>query len=174
MDAVDKVPVDLHVIRPQLGPQTQTRIARAQIIQRNGKPHRTIVMQGRLQQFEIVGRGLFGQFDHHLARRDAEVLQQLQGASGLVGRFEQGFGGYVEEQHAGQLLFIETPTSTFAAGDFQLAQASGLTGDGEQGDRGVQRAVGRPATEGLITEDSPLREANDRLEQAVQTALSQN
>ncbi|MNC49117.1 hypothetical protein D3C75_982720 [compost metagenome] len=91
-----------------------------------------------------------------------------------MGRFEQGFGGYVEEQQAGQLLFIETSASALAAGNFQLAQTTGLAGDGEQGDRGVQRAVGRPATEGFVAENAPLREADDRLEQTVQTALSQD
>jgi hypothetical protein len=41
-------------------------------------------MQGGLQQLEIVGGRLLGEFDHHLARRNAEVAQQLQGAPRLV------------------------------------------------------------------------------------------
>lgn len=130
-------------------------------------------MQGGLQQLEIVGRGLFCEFDHHLARRYAEILQQLQGAPGLVGGFEQGFRGYVEEEFAGQLLFIETAASTLTASDFQFAEATGLTGYREQGDGGVQRTVGGATAEGFVTDDTSFREGNDRLEQAVQTALSQ-
>jgi hypothetical protein len=64
-------------------------------------------MQGGLQQLEIVGGRLFGEFDHHLARRNAEVVQQLQGTPRLVRGFEQGFRGDVEEQLARQLLLVE-------------------------------------------------------------------
>jgi hypothetical protein len=39
-------------------------------------------MQGGLQQLEIVGGRLLGEFDHHLAGRNAEVAQQLQGTPG--------------------------------------------------------------------------------------------
>ncbi|MCY1448400.1 hypothetical protein D9M71_650630 [compost metagenome] len=85
----------------------------------------------------------------------------------MMGRFEQGLRGHVKEQQARQLLLIEASASAFAAGNFQLAQASGLAGDGEQGDRGVQRAVGGATTEGFVTEDASFREADDRLEQAV-------
>jgi hypothetical protein len=135
MDAINEMPVDFHVIRPQFGPQAQTRIARPQIIQRNRKPHRPIVMQGGLQQLEIIRWRLFRELDDHLTRRNAEVLQQLQGASRLMRRFEQGFRRYVKEQQARQSLLIEASASAFATGNFQLAQASGLAGDGEQGDR---------------------------------------
>jgi hypothetical protein len=38
MNAVDEVPVDLHVVRAQLRPQAQARIAGTQVIQGNGKP----------------------------------------------------------------------------------------------------------------------------------------
>ena len=66
-------------------------------------------------------------------------------------------------------LTEQTPTD-----DFQLAQAPGLSGDGEQRERGVQWAVGRTATEGFVAENSAFREADDRLEQAVQSAVSQD
>ncbi|MNI26247.1 hypothetical protein D3C73_799380 [compost metagenome] len=131
-------------------------------------------MQCGLQQLEVVDRRLFGEFDHHLARRDAEILQQLQGTTRLVGGFEQGFRRNVEEQLAGQLLFVETPASALPTGDLQLAQTTGLAGDCEQCDGRVQRAVGGAAAEGFVAENSSLREADDRLEQTVQTALSQN
>jgi hypothetical protein len=92
----------------------------------------------------------------------------------LVRGFEQGFRGDVEEQLARQLLLVEAPAGAFAAGDFQFAQAPGLAGDGEQCNRGVQRAVGRAAAEGFVAENASFRKADDRLEQAVQTALSQD
>jgi hypothetical protein len=57
-------------------------------------------MQGGLQELEIIDRGLFGQLDDDLAGRNAEILQELQGTTGLVRRFEQGFGRHVEEQFA--------------------------------------------------------------------------
>jgi hypothetical protein len=38
----------------------------------------------------------------------------------------------------------------------------------------VQRAVGRAAAEGFVAENASFRKADDRLEQAVQTALSQD
>lgn len=49
-----------------------------------------------------------------------------------------------------------------------------MAGHGKQGDRGVQRAVGRATAEGFVAEDTPLGQTDDRLEQAVQTALSQD
>ncbi len=94
-------------------------------------------MQGGLQQLEIIRRCLFRELDDHLTWRNAEILQQLQGAPRLMGCFEQGLRGHVKEQQARQLLLIEASASAFAAGNFQLAQASGLAGDGEQGDWGV-------------------------------------
>ncbi|MNT66663.1 hypothetical protein D3C72_2047420 [compost metagenome] len=88
MNAIDEVSIDLHVVRAQLRPQTQAGIAGTEIIQCNGKTHRSIVMQGGLQQLEIVDGRLFGQFDDHLTGRNAEILQQLQCAPRLVGGFK--------------------------------------------------------------------------------------
>jgi len=99
------------------------------------------MVQGVLQQLEIVDRGLFGKLDHHLAGGDAEVLKQLQGTPWLVGGLQQGFRRDVEEQLAGQLLFAEAFAGALPTGNLQLAQAPGLARDGEQRDRGVQRAV---------------------------------
>ncbi|MNG39221.1 hypothetical protein D3C84_1272080 [compost metagenome] len=59
------------------------------------------------------------------------------------------------------------------ASDLQFAEATGLAGYREQGDGGVQRTVGRATAEGFVTDDASFRERQDRLEQAVQTALSQ-
>ena len=132
------------------------------------------MVQGGLQQVEIVGGGLLGEFDHHLARRNAEVAQQLQGAPRLVRRFHQGFRRDIQEQLARQLLLAEASARTFAAGHFQFAEAPGLAGHREQRDGGVQRAVGRATAKGFVAEDAPFGQADDRLEQAVQTALSQD
>jgi len=124
-------------------------------------------MQGGLQQVEIVGGRLLGEFDHHLAGGDAEVPQQLQGAARLVRGFHQGFRRDIEKQLARQLLLAEASACAFAAGYFQFAEAPGMAGHGKQGDRGVQRAVGRATAEGFVAEDTPLGQADDRLEQAV-------
>jgi hypothetical protein len=125
------------------------------------------VIECILQQLKVVNRRLLGQLDDHLAGRNTEILQQLQGPARLVGGFEQGFRRHVEEQFAGQLLFVKASASALAASDFQFVQAAGLTGDGEQGDGRVQRAVGRAATEGFKTHNSPFGKRNDGLEQAV-------
>lgn len=92
MDAVDEVAIDLHVIRTQFRPHPKARIAGAEIVEGDAEAHRAVVMQGLVQQFEIIGRRLFGQLDDHLLGRDAVGIQQLQGAAGLVRRFEQGLG----------------------------------------------------------------------------------
>ncbi|MNZ80868.1 hypothetical protein D3C78_995180 [compost metagenome] len=131
-------------------------------------------MQRVLQQLEIIGRCLFGQLDHHLARRDAELLEHLQGSAGLMAGFEQGFGGDVEKQLAWQPLLAEAAAGAVPAGDLQFAEAPGLAGHGEQGERGVQGGVGGASAEGLVTENASFRERNDGLEQAVQGPLSQN
>ena len=60
VNAVDKVPVDLHVVRAQFRPQPQARITGAQVIQCDGKAHVAVVVQGGLQQREIVGGCLLG------------------------------------------------------------------------------------------------------------------
>ena len=91
VNAVDKVPVDLHVVRAQFGPQPQAGITGAQVIQCDGKTHVAVVVQGGLQQREIVGGRLLGEFDHHLAGRNTEVAQQLQGAPWLMRVLHQGF-----------------------------------------------------------------------------------
>ncbi len=132
------------------------------------------MMQRSLQQVEIVGGRLLGEFDHHLAGWDTEVAQQLQRATRLMRRLHQGFRRDVQEQFARQFLFTEAPACAFTAGDFQFTEAPGMAGHREQGDGGVQWAVGRATAEGFVAEDAPLGQANDRLEQAVQTALSQD
>ncbi len=131
-------------------------------------------MQGVLQHLEIVGGGLLGQFDDHVAGIDTEILQQLERAARLVGRFQQGFGGDVEEHLARQFLLAETTAGAESAGHFQFAQAAGLAGYGEQAGGRVQGAVGGPAAECLIADDTSLGQRNDRLEQTVQTTLSQD
>ncbi|MNF82162.1 hypothetical protein D3C84_644610 [compost metagenome] len=92
MNTVDEMPVDFDVIRAQFRPQTQARIPSTEVIQGNRKAHVAVMVQGIEQQLEIVGRGLLGQFDNHPAGRYAEVMEHLQGASGLVLRLEQRLG----------------------------------------------------------------------------------
>ncbi len=174
MDAVDEMPVDLHIIGPQFRPQPQARITGAQVVQSNRETHRTIMMQRGLQELEVIDGSLFGQFDHDLAGGNAEVLQQLQCAPRLVCRFQQRLGRDVEKQLARQLLLIEALAGAAAAGQLQFAEAAGLACHGKQRDGGVQRAVGGAAGQGFITHDAPFGKADDRLEQAVQTALSQD
>ena len=174
VDAVDEVAVDLHVVGAQLRPQAQAGIARTQVVQGDGEAHGAVVVQGGVEQGEVIGGGVLGEFDDHLARRDAESLQHLQGAARLVGRVQQGFGGDVEEQLAVELQLMEAGAGALAAGHLQFAQPSGVTGHGEQGDGGVQRAVGGAAGQGLVAEDAPLGKGEDRLEQAVQVAVSED
>ncbi len=174
MDAVDEVAVDLHVVRAQLGPQAQAGITGAEVVQGDREAHRAVVMQGVVQQLVIVDRRLLGQLDHHLARRDAEALQQLERASGLVRRLEQRLGRYVEEQLALELQVAKTLAGGPARELLKFAEAAGVAGHGEQRQRRMQRAVGRPAAERFVAEDAPLGKADDRLEQAVQVALSED
>ncbi|MNP27145.1 hypothetical protein D3C76_1200360 [compost metagenome] len=174
MDAVDEVTVDLHVVRAQLRPQAQARIAGAEVVEGDGKTHVAVVVQGVEQQLEVVGRRLFGELDHHPAGRHAKLVEHLQGTPGLVLRLEQGFRRDVEEQLAFEVLLAEAPAGALAAGHFQLGQAAGLAGHGEQVDRRVQRAVGRAAAQCFVAEDAPFGQADNGLEQAVQAALSQD
>ncbi|MNN49074.1 hypothetical protein D3C81_1635800 [compost metagenome] len=132
------------------------------------------MVQGGIEQVEVFGGGLLGEFDHHPAGRDAEGLQHLQGAPRLVRRVEQGFGGDVEEQQAFEIQCLEAAAGAAPAGHFQFAQAPGVAGHGEQGHRWVQRAVGRAAGQCLVAEDAPFGQRQDRLEQAVQVAVSED
>ena len=113
------------------------------------------MVQGGLQQVEIVGGGLLGEFDHHLARRNAEVAQQLQGAARLMSGLHQGFGRDIQEQLARQLLLAEASACAFAAGHFQFAEAPGMARHREQGNGRVQRAVRRAAAEGFVAKNAP-------------------
>ncbi len=167
MNAINEMPVDLHVIRTQFRPQAQARIPCTQVVQRNGKTHRPIVMQSGLQQLKVIDWRLLGELDDHLARRNAQVLQQLQRSSGLVRGFEQGFRRDVEEQLARQLLLIEAATGALSAGDLQFAQSASLSRHGEQCNRRVKRAVGRATGQGFVTENAAFGKTDDRLEQAV-------
>ncbi|MNY03701.1 hypothetical protein D3C86_1363330 [compost metagenome] len=132
------------------------------------------MVQGGVEEGEVLGGRLLGQFDHHLAGRDAIGLQQLQGATGLMARLQQGIRGDVEEQLARQLQFAEASAGTLPAGHFQLAQAPGIACHGEQVDRRVQWAVGGAASQGFVTEDAAFGKADDGLEQAMQVAVSEN
>ncbi|MNG12684.1 hypothetical protein D3C84_963100 [compost metagenome] len=116
MDAVDEMPVDLHIVGPQFRPQPQARITGAQVVQGNRETHGPVVMQGCLQELEVIDGGLFGQFDHDLAGGNAEVLQQLQCAPGLVRGLQQRLGRDVEKQLAREFLLIEALAGAAAAG----------------------------------------------------------
>src|SRR3954468_13833617 len=105
-----------------------------------------------VEQAEVIGRRLFGQLDDHAARRYAVALQQLQGAPRRVRCFQQRLRRDVEKQLALQLLFAEAATGRLATGKFELTEASGLAGDSEQVERGMQRAVGRTASQGFVAE----------------------
>ncbi|MOA26194.1 hypothetical protein D3C78_1469690 [compost metagenome] len=89
-------------------------------------------------------------------------------------RIQQGFRGDVEKQQAVELERLEAAAGALAAGHFQFAQAAGVACHGKQGDRRVQRAVGRAAGQGFIAEDASLRQRQDGLEQAVQVAVSED
>ena len=45
VNAVDKVPVDFHVVRAQLRPQAQARITGAQVVQGDGETHVAVMVQ---------------------------------------------------------------------------------------------------------------------------------
>ncbi|MCY1192772.1 hypothetical protein D9M72_40370 [compost metagenome] len=92
MDAVNEVPVDLHVLGAQLRPQAQAGIARAQIVDGNREAHVAIVVQGIGQQLEVVGGRVLGQLDHHPVGRQANLFEQFQGLARGVVRLQQRFG----------------------------------------------------------------------------------
>ncbi|ESW40980.1 hypothetical protein O164_02995 [Pseudomonas taiwanensis SJ9] len=174
MDAVDEVAIDFHIFGAQLRPQAQARITRSQIVDGNREAHVPVVVQRIGQQLKVVGRGMFGQLDHHPAGWQADLFEQFQGLPGGVVQLQQRFRRDVEKQLALQLLFAETPAGAFPAGSLQFGQAAGLAGDGKQVQRCVQRAVGRPAAQRLMAENPLLAQAHDRLEQTVDAALSQD
>ena len=174
VNAVDEMTIDLHVVRAQFRPQTQAGVAGTQIIQGDGKAHGTIVVQRVVEQGEVFGGRLFGELDHHLAGRDAEGLQQLQGAPGLVAGVEQRLRRDVEKQLAFQAQITEASAGALAAGHFQLAEAAGMTRHGEQRQRRVQRAVGRAASQCLVAENALFGQRDDRLEQAAEVAVSED
>ena len=166
--------VDLHVVRAQFGPQAQTGVTGAEVIQSDGETHGAVVVQGGVEQAEVFDRGLFGEFDHHLIRGDADVLQQLERAPGLVAGFEQRLRRDVEKQLAAQLLAAEVAAGALACQQLQFAQAADIARHAEQRQRRVQRAVGGAAGQGFVAEDAPLGEADDGLEQAMQVAVSED
>ena len=166
--------VDLHIVRAQFGPQAQAGIAGAQVIEGDGEAHGAVVVQRRVEQGEILDGRLLGQLDHHVAGRDAEGLQQLQRAAGLVGRFQQRLRRDVEEQLARQLQVAETRAGLASAKQLQLAQATAAAGDAEQCQRRVQRAVGRAACKGFVAHQASFGQRQDGLEQAVQVAVSED
>ncbi|CAH0196464.1 hypothetical protein SRABI70_01637 [Pseudomonas sp. Bi70] len=174
VDAVDEVAIDLHVVGAQFRPQAQARIAGAQVVQGDGKAHVAVVVQGGVEQIEIVGGRLLGQFDHHPAGRDTVGLQQLQGAAWLVIGVKQRIGRDIEKQQAIELLFAEAATGALAAGQLQFAEQAGLAGSGEQGQRRVQGAVGGAASQRFITENAALGDRHDGLEQAVQITVGED
>ncbi len=100
MDAVYEVAVDLHIVGTQLRPQTQARIAGAEIIQGDTETHRAVMVKRFVEQLEVVCRGLFGKFDHDLIGGDAIGLEQLECPPGLVRGIEQGLWRGVEEEFA--------------------------------------------------------------------------
>ncbi|MCY1535777.1 hypothetical protein D9M68_711970 [compost metagenome] len=75
VDAIDEVPIDLHVVRAQFRPHAQARVAGAEVVEGNRKAHGAVVVQGGVEQVEVVGWRLLGQFDNHLAWRYAKGLQ---------------------------------------------------------------------------------------------------
>ena len=150
VDAVDEVAVDLHVVRTQLGPEAQAGVAGAEVVQGDGEAHGAVVVQGGVEQLQVLDGGLLGEFDHHLAGRDAEFLQQPQGAPRLVAGFQQGFRRDIEEQLAVQLEVAVAAAGALACQQFQFAQAPRVAGHGEQGDGGVQRTVGGAAGQRLV------------------------
>ena len=174
MDAVNEVPVDLHVFGAQLRPQAQAGISRAQVVDGNREAHVAIVVQGIGQQLEVVGGCVLGQLDHHPAWRQANLFEQFQGQAGGVVRLQQRLGRNVEKQFALQLLLAEASAGAFSASGFQLGQAAGLAGDGKQVERRMQWAVGRATAQRLMAEHPMFTQAHDWLEQTVNTALSQD
>jgi len=156
------------------GSQAQAGIAGAQIVQGDGKAHGAVVVQGAVEQVKILDRGLLGQLDHHPLRCDAATLQQLQGASGLVARFDQRFGRDVQVQRVVAAMTAVAGAGAGTAGHFQFTQPSGIAGHGKQGERCMQRAVRRPPAEGLETVNASSGEGEDRLEQGVELVVGED
>ncbi|MNE81234.1 hypothetical protein D3C80_1778670 [compost metagenome] len=83
------------------------------------------MVQGAVEQVEVLDWGLLGQLDHHPFRCDAAALQQLQGASGLVAWFDQRFRRDVQVQRVVAAMAAVAGAGASAAGHFQLAEPAG-------------------------------------------------
>ena len=122
-------------------------------------------MQRRLQQREVLNRRLLGQLDDNLVRCQAIGFQQCQGLPTVVLLFQQAFRGHVEKQLARQAKAAEAADRALAAEHFQFGQNAVVARGGEQGKRGVQRAVGWSAAESLKANDALFQGGNNGLEE---------
>ncbi|MOA37235.1 hypothetical protein D3C78_1588100 [compost metagenome] len=83
------------------------------------------MVQGAVEQVEILDRGLLGQLDDYPLRCDAAALQQLQGAPGLVSRLDQRLGRDVQIQRVVATMAAVAGAGAGAAGHLQLAESAG-------------------------------------------------
>ena len=67
----------------------------------------------------------------------------------------------------------ERLAGTLAASHFQLAQAAGVAGHGEQCQGRMQGAVGGASGQGLVAKDALFGQRDDGLEQAAEVAVSE-
>ena len=83
----------------------------------------------------------------------------------IVLLFQQTLWRDVEKQLARQAKAAEAADRTFATEHFQLGQNAVVAGGGKQGKRGVQRAVGWAAAEGLKANDALFQRGDNGLEE---------
>ncbi len=163
-DVMNEEAVDFHDVRLQPHPQVHAGVRGAVVVEcelrAGGAQHR----EHRHEVADVRNRALLGQLDHDSLRLDAGLPQQRERVVTGLGELPQRARAEVEEQFAFAREVRERLDAGARRSPFQRDDATLGTRLGEQRERGLERRARRSSNQPLITENRPVVEIHDGLE----------
>ena len=173
MDITHKMPIDLHVVRLNLGPEFEPGIAGPQIINCHLETGLLQPGQGAFEFFHVECGITLRQLNHNLSRRNGAAFQQRLQKPVLVGARQKIVRAHIDEQFLGPACRGPTGASGAQTEVFQLQRPATAFRGFKQYRGGMQGAVRRPSTQGFIAFHPGFPGIHDRLEQCMNTTLYQ-